>query len=146
MRKLPDFPNFGRSGHSKSSCANYMLFVAVLFIQRSPVAPHTLFRHHNFGRANHSMIIISYMMSMCIQLKYQNIQILTTGKNEKLDVLITSCENGVLGGGCHFSPSGSNTKNKNKSPMLIPISFPGVIINKCIVLVFISYTVYNLVS
>ena len=145
MRKMPDSPNFGRSGHSKSSCANYMLFVAILFIQRSPGAPHTLFRHHNFGRANHPMIIISYMMSMCIKLK---IQILRTGKNEKFDVLITSCENGVRGGGvgCHFSPSGSNTNNKNKSPMLIPISFPGVIINKCIVLVFISYTVYNLVS
>ena len=31
-----------------------------------------------------------------------------------------------LGGGgvgCHFSPSGSNAKNKNKSPMLIPILF-----------------------
>ena len=25
--------------------------------------------------------------------------------------------------GCHFSPSGSNAKNKNKSPMLIPIDF-----------------------
>ena len=37
-----------------------MLFVAVLFIQRSPGAPQTLFRHHNFGGANHSMIIISY--------------------------------------------------------------------------------------
>ena len=39
------------------------LFVAVLFIQRSPGAPQTLFRYHN------PMIIISYMMSMCIQLK-----------------------------------------------------------------------------
>ena len=76
------------------------------------------------------------------------IEILRTGKNEKLDVLITSCENGVLGGGvaCHFSPSGSNTKNKNNSPMLIPVLFPEVIINKFIVIVFISYTVYNLVS
>ena len=37
-----------------------MLFVAVLFIQRSPGAPQTLLRHHNFGRANHPMIIISY--------------------------------------------------------------------------------------
>ena len=46
-----------------------MLFVAVLFIQRSPGAPQTLFRHHNLGRANHPIIIISYMMSMCIQLK-----------------------------------------------------------------------------
>ena len=72
-------------------------------------------------------------------------------KNEKLDVLITSCENGILGGGgvgCHFSPSGSNTKNKNKSPMLIPILFPEVHGNhkKCIVIVLISYNVYNLVS
>ena len=70
--------------------------------------------------------------------------------NEKLDVLITSCENGVLGGGvgCHVSPSGSNTKNKNKSLMLIPILFPEAQGNhkKCIVIVFISYTVYNLVS
>ena len=68
-------------------------------------------------------------------------------KNEKIDVLITSCENGVLGGGggvgCHFSPSGSNTKKKNKSPRLIPIAFHEVIINKCIVIVFIPYTVYN---
>ena len=39
------------------------LFVAVLFIQRSPGAPQTLFRYHN------PMIIISYMMSTCIQLK-----------------------------------------------------------------------------
>ena len=39
------------------------LFVAVLFIQRSPGAPQTLFHYHN------PMIIISYMMSMCIQLK-----------------------------------------------------------------------------
>ena len=46
-----------------------MLFVAVLFIPRSPGAPQTFFRHHNFGRANHPMIIISYMMSMCIKLK-----------------------------------------------------------------------------
>ena len=46
-----------------------MLFVADLFIQRSPGAPQTLFRHHNFGRANHPMVKISYMMSMCIQLK-----------------------------------------------------------------------------
>ena len=46
-----------------------MLFVAVLFIQRSPGAPQTLFRHHNFGRANHPMVIISYMMSMWKQLK-----------------------------------------------------------------------------
>ena len=39
-----------------------------------------------------------------------------------------------LGGGvgCPFSPSGSNAKNKNKSPMLIPILFHEVIINKCI--------------
>ena len=43
--------------------------------------------------------------------------------------------------GCNFSPSGSNTKNKNKSPMLIPILFPEVIINKFTVIVFISYTV-----
>ena len=34
-----------------------------------------------------------------------------------------------------FSPSGSNNKNKNNSPMLIPILFPEVIINKCIVIV-----------
>ena len=33
---------------------------------------------------------------------------------------------------CHFSPSGSNSKNKNKSPMLTPILFHEVIINKCI--------------
>ena len=46
--------------------------------------------------------------------------------------------------GCHFSPSGSNAKNKNKSPMLIPILFHEVIINKCIMIVFISYTVYNI--
>ena len=37
-----------------------LLFVAVLFIQRYPGAPQTLFRHHNYGRANHPMIIISY--------------------------------------------------------------------------------------
>ena len=64
------------------------------------------------------------------------IQILRTGKNEKIDVYVTSCENGVLGGGgvgCHFSPSGSNTKNKNKSPMLIPIFlFPEVIIKNAL--------------
>ena len=71
--------------------------------------------------------------------------------NEKLDVLITSCKNGLLGGGgvgCHFSPSRSNTKNKNKSPMLIPIIFPDAQGNhkKCIVIMFILYTVYNLVS
>ena len=37
---------------------------------------------------------------------------------------MTSCGNGVPRGvGCHFSPSGSNPKNKNKSPMLIPILF-----------------------
>ena len=36
-----------------------MLFVAVLFIQRSPGATQILFRHHNFGRATHPMIIIS---------------------------------------------------------------------------------------
>ena len=49
------------------------------------------------------------------------------------------------GGGRHFSPSRSNTNNKNNSPMLIPILFRevGLIINKCIVIVFISYTVYN---
>ena len=35
-----------------------MLFVVVLFIQRSPGEPQTLFRHHNFGRANHPMIIM----------------------------------------------------------------------------------------
>ena len=33
------------------------------------------------------------------------------------------------GVGCHFSPYGSNAKNKNKSPMLIPILFHEVIIN-----------------
>ena len=64
------------------------------------------------------------------------IQILRTVKHEKLDVFITSCENGVLGGGggvgCHFSPSGSNTKNKNKSPMLIPILFPEVILKNAL--------------
>ena len=36
------------------------------------------------------------------------------------------------GVGCICSPSGSNAKNKNKSPMLIPILFHEVIINKCI--------------
>ena len=37
------------------------------------------------------------------------------------------------GVGCHFSPSGSNTKNKNKSPMLIPIFlFPEVIIKNAL--------------
>ena len=57
---------------------------------------------------------------------------------KKIDVLITSCENGVLGEvGCHFSPSGSNNKNKNNSPMLIPIIFPEAIMNKCIVIVFV---------
>ena len=40
------------------------------------------------------------------------------------------CENGVPRGvGCHFSPSGSNAKNKNNSPMLIPILFHEVIIS-----------------
>ena len=41
----------------------------------------------------------------------------------KLDVLMTSCMN--HGVGCNLSPCGSNAKNKNKSPMLIPnfISF-----------------------
>ena len=34
--------------------------------------------------------------------------------------------------GCHFSPSGSNSKNKNKSPMLIPILFPEVIIKNAL--------------
>ena len=54
-------------------------------------------------------------------------------KNEKLDVLMTSCVNGVAREvGCHFSPSGSNSKNENKSPMLIPILFHEVIINKSI--------------
>ena len=49
------------------------------------------------------------------------------------NVLMTSCVNGVPRGvGCHFSPSGSNSKNINKSPMLIPILFHEVIINKCI--------------
>ena len=52
---------------------------------------------------------------------------------KKLDDLMTSCVNGVPRGvGCHFSPSGSNSKNINKSPMLIPILFHEVIINKCI--------------
>ena len=47
---------------------------------------------------------------------------------------MTSCVNGIpLGVGCIFSPSGSNSKNKNKSPMtLIPIIFHEVIINKYI--------------
>ena len=46
---------------------------------------------------------------------------------------MTSCKNGVPRGvGCQFSPSGSNAKNKNNSPMLIPILFQEVIINKCI--------------
>ena len=36
------------------------------------------------------------------------------------------------GVGCHFSPSGSNAKNNNKSPMFIPILFHEVILNKCI--------------
>ena len=59
--------------------------------------------------------------------------VLRKAKNDKLDVLMTSCENGVPRGvGCHFSPSGSNAKNKNNSPMLIPILFHEVIINKCI--------------
>ena len=44
---------------------------------------------------------------------------------------MTSCVNGVPRGGCHFSPCGSNAKNKNKSPMLIPTLFHEVIINKC---------------
>ena len=35
-------------------------------------------------------------------------------KNEKLDVLMTSCVNGVPRGvGCHLSPSWSNSKNIN---------------------------------
>ena len=59
--------------------------------------------------------------------------VLRKDQNEKLDVLMTSCVNGVTRGvGCHFSPSGSNAKNKKKSPMLIPILFHEVIINKCI--------------
>ena len=46
---------------------------------------------------------------------------------------MTSCVNGVPRGvGCNFSPSGSNSKNINKTPMLIPILFHEVIINKCI--------------
>ena len=63
---------------------------------------------------------------------------------KKIDVLITSCENGVLGEvGCHFSPSGSSNKNKNNSLMLIPILFPEVIINKCIVIVLFR-TLYTI--
>ena len=81
-------------------------------------------------------------------MEYSDTQNMT---NEKFDILITSCENGVLRGGgvgCHFSPFRSNTKNKNKSSILIPILFPEAQGNhkKCIVIVFISYTVYNLVS
>ena len=38
---------------------------------------------------------------------------------------MTTCVNG----GCHFSPSSSNAKNKNKSLMLIPILFHEIIIN-----------------
>ena len=63
---------------------------------------------------------------------------------KKIDVLITSCENGVLVDvGCHLSSSGSNNKNKNNSPMLIPILFPEVIINKCIVVVLFR-TLYTI--
>ena len=43
-----------------------------------------------------------------------------------------------------FSPSGSNTKNKNKSPMLLPILFHEVIINKCIA--FLFHTLYTIFS
>ena len=75
-----------------------MLFVSVLFIQRYPGAPQTLFRHHNFGRANHPIIIISYMMSMCKKIEIIGYSDTQEGNNEKLDVLITSCENGILGG------------------------------------------------
>ena len=57
---------------------------------------------------------------------------------------MASSGGGGGGIGCHFSSSGSNAKNKNKSPMLIPILFHEVIINKCIMIVFISYTVYNI--
>ena len=57
---------------------------------------------------------------------------------------MASSGGGGGGVGCHFSPSGSNAKNKNKSPMLITILFHEVIINKCIMIVFISYTVYNI--
>ena len=39
---------------------------------------------------------------------------------------------------------GRHTKNKTESPMLISILFHEVIINKCIVIVFIPYTVYNI--
>ena len=61
---------------------------------------------------------------------------------KKIDVFITSCENGVLGEvGCNFSPSGSNNKKKNNS--LIPILFPEVIINKCIVIVLFR-TLYTI--
>ena len=46
---------------------------------------------------------------------------------------MTSCENGAPRGvGCNLSPSGSNAKNKNNSPILIPILFHEVIIHKCI--------------
>ena len=49
------------------------------------------------------------------------------------------------GVGCHFSHSRSNTKNKKKSPMLIPILLHEVIINKCIVVgVFRTpYTIFS---
>ena len=62
-------------------------------------------------------------------------------KNEKFDIYLLRKWRPGGGVGCHVSPSVSNTKNKNKSPMLIPILFPEVG-----VIVFISYTVYNLVS
>ena len=44
------------------------------------------------------------------------------------DYLVRKWRPGGGGGGvgCHFSPSWSNTKNKNKSSMLIPILFPEV--------------------
>ena len=68
--------------------------------------------------------------------EHSDTQELKKDKNEKLDVLMTSCVNGVPRWvGCHFSPSGSNSKNKNKSPMLIPFLFHEVII-KCICHVF----------
>ena len=47
---------------------------------------------------------------------------------------MTTCVNGITGGGWgrvgvgfHFPPAGSNAKNKNKSPILIPMLFHEVI-------------------
>ena len=58
--------------------------------------------------------------------------------------LIKDAKNVASLRGSHFSTSWSNAKNKNKSPMFIPILFHEVIITNTFVIVFILYTVSQL--